>query len=155
MISRIEASLDADRPTAIIFSCIQRDGDGWEAIRGFTCGGFSCETLDGWGFLLPLNETGSLIAAGIADEEFCAGCKNPTMDYFGSNDEYREHQSAYSAYLAKHGLTVNSVHLKSLRQATYPIDATRQNMDVLLGPGRASRMPIGDDLVLILGHNCD
>lgn len=154
MISRIEHSLDADRPTAIVFSHKEQDDDGWEPLSGFTWGGFSCDTLDGWGFLLPLNEAGSLIASDIADEKFCIGCKNPSMDYFGSKDEYHEQQAAYSAYVAKYGLTVNDSHLQLWRQAAYPIDATRKNFDVLLDPLIASRLPLGDTL-LILGHNCD
>jgi len=153
MYSNIERNLEHDLPTAILFSSIPQIGTGWESLVDHTCGGFSCDSIDGWGLLLPLKVDVAQVVADISDERFCEDCKSKSMDYFGSHDERREQQHAYRTFLGKHGLTISDDNLKALKQAAYPLDATTQNLERLVQ--EIPDVPLDALVILVLGHNCD
>lgn len=154
MQSRIERSLDDNRPTVVLYSAVPMDGYGWEQLHGHSCGGFSCEYLDGWAYLLPLRAEIEPAIRAIAGEEFCLACANPSLDYYGGSAERHEQQAAYRAFVERCGLTVNDGNLDRLKQAAYPLDATPDNLRVLVGTNRVPD-PSGGMVLLVLGDNCD
>ena len=155
MYSQLERSLDNDLPTVVLFSEKEIKGDGWEMLRPHSCGGFSCYSLEGWAYLIPVRSELHPFISSVTDEEFCANCSNTSMDYSGSHAELREQQSAYCAYVGQYGLTVNEDVLARLQQAAYPLDATSDNLRILTGDDKLSKMQLDGLRVLILGHNCD
>lgn len=155
MYSRVERNLDNDWPTAILFSEIPQTGNGWEQLMGHSCGGFSCDSLDGWAYLLPLCSAAEPIVKAIAEEQFCEGCENPSMDYFGSQKERHEQWEAYRKFLAKHGLIVSDSLLATVKQAAYPLDASLENLRILVGDNMMPTIPLEGLVILALGDNCD
>ena len=152
MSSRIDSNLENERPTAVLLSTVPQTGPGWEALVCHSCGGFDCYRLDGWAYLLPLCAVVEPMVLGITDEQFCAGCENPRMDYpFG----HQEQQAAYRAFVGQSGLTVSDDALATLKQAAYPLDATLDNLNILVGDNPTPSMPLDGLVILILGHNCD
>lgn len=155
MYSRIDQNRDKGLPTAVLYSAVEYTGDGWEPLRNHSCGGFSCDSLDGWAYLLPLCAQAQPVVQSIAEESFCEGCANPSMDYFGGQEHFQEQQAAYRKLLGQHGLTVGDALLSKLKQAAYPLDATRKNLQALVGDNNLSTIPLDGLVILVLGDNCD
>ena len=94
------------------------------------------------------------VVLAITDEEFCKGCANTNMDYWGRQEHYQEQQAAYRAFLARHGLSVSDGLLTRLQQAAYPLDASHENLRTLANDNLVP--PLLDGVVILfLGHNCD
>lgn len=142
-----------DRPTAILYSSTPKPG--WATISGHSCGGFSCDSLDGWAHLLPLAAGVEQVVKAIAEEKFCEQCANPSMDYFGNPGDYQEQQQAYRQFLDEQGLTVCENHLAKLKQAAYPMDATPENLRRLVGEGSVLSESLDGLMIVVLGDNCD
>lgn len=155
MYSTVDQRHDNGLPTAVLFSTTSMTEEGWERLNGHSCGGFSCDELDGWVCLLPLCAEIEPMVAAIAEESFCEGCANQSMDYFGGHSEFREQQAAYRTFVGQSGLTVSDALLANLKQAAYPLDATLSNLQVLVGDNPMPAMPLDGLVVLVLGHNCD
>ena len=155
MYSRVERNLENNWPTAILYSPQQPIGDGWEQLLGHSCGGFSCDYLDGWAYLLSLCTRAEPIVSAIAEEQFCKECENTSMDYRGGLDFFREQQEAYRRFLGCHGLTVSDEGLASLKQAAYPLDATQSNLQILVRGNRVPAFPLDGLMIFVLGDNCD
>ena len=85
--------------------------ESWECLLDHSCGGFSCNTLDGWVQRINLAEPTMSLISRIADEEFAAGCKGESLDYGVGVD----HRAAYEAFLQAHGLV--SGNPRMLQQA--------------------------------------
>ena len=70
------------------------------------------------------------VVLAITDEEFCKGCANTNMDYWGRQEHYQE------------------------QQAAYPLDASHENLRTLANDNLVP--PLLDGVVILfLGHNCD
>lgn len=150
--SKLEAALNSDAPVLVLFSEVRRTGAGWEYLTSHSCGGFSCWGLEGWVYLLPTSTKMRVVLSAIANEDFCSTWPDsPSLDY-GVTTEQRE---AYRSYLQSQGLSVSAANLASLTQAAYPLDATRENLNILAGSGEVPALSLLGLKLVLLGDNCD
>lgn len=118
----------------------------WERLCGFSCGGFSCNTLEGFVRRVNVPESSLGLIERIANEEFAAGCRGESLDY----EVATEHRAAYVTFLAENNLQAGN--LQMLQQAVYPLAATSEVLDAL---GADHEIQPDGASLLVLGWNCD
>lgn len=136
--------LDSTQPPALVW---WRDSpaDGWLRLHHL-CGGHAHERLGGW--VLPLTVPSSThdLLWSLDAETFAKACRGGGMDY----EVTEEHRTAYTAFLAQHGLKAGE--LAMLKQAVYPLHAGAETLSAL---GIEVQGLQDDAKLLVLGWNND
>lgn len=141
---------DPKLPATALLSTVPQKGAGWQQVMNHSCGGFSCDSFDGYAFILPVLRGMLKVVSDIADEQFCEDLKI-NLDYGVDED----HRKAYRDFLLQHGLTVSDENLRILTQAIYPIDTSEENLIALIGTPTIDGIKMDGLKIAVLGDNCD
>lgn len=141
--------LDVDDPVAVLLSDTRQGGEGWLRVVGHPCGGFSCDSYDGFAYVLPVLSERVRLIETIANQEFS---KSETLLDYGATEEDKQ---AYREFLSLHGLTISDDILRTLTQAIYAMDATDANYFALTGIAHLPIFSAGGIRIAVLGDNCD
>ncbi|HDS2526727.1 hypothetical protein [Klebsiella pneumoniae] len=128
--------------------------DGWR-LATQSCGGFSCDEFQAAVLPLPVRPEMLRFLETVAEEEFSPA----PLDYFNMMDaaDAAAVKKGYLSCLHRAGLSCSEHNLSLLTQALYPVDATAENMKILVGNCTelaAMKVP-GGLTIFIVGQNCD